>query len=309
MSVILYGFLAILLARRLPGVWRWGLFSSVIVISFVIGVSRLFLGAHWLSDVLGGLFIGACWTALLGIAYLNGPVEIVPRRLLGVVVCLVVGGCGGLHVAQYHAKDLAFYAPQPTVRSISLAAWRSGGWRDLPAWRIDMAGEREQPLTIQRLGSVKAMAGELLKAGWQYPPELSLESFLGLFSPDTPIEKLLSLPRLHDGMVERLHLVYIEQDKRLVIRLWLSDVDITENDTPLFLGTIVEQRRRHLAGLITTAWDTGGYEHPLKVLKRMLIDRFDLKVVHRPEDETRVTGEHRRPNWQGSVLLVSEKIE
>jgi undecaprenyl-diphosphatase len=309
MSMILYGFLAILLARRLTGVWRWGLFSSVIVISFVIGISRLYLGAHWLSDVLGGLFIGTCWTALLGIAFLNGSVEIVPRRLLGLVVFLVVGGFGGLHVAQYHEKDLAFYAPQHTVRSIFLAAWRSGDWRDLPAWRIDMAGEREQPLTIQRLGSVKELARDLLNAGWQHPPPLNLRGFLGLFSPDTPVEKLLSLPRLHDGMVERLHLVYIEQEKRLVIRLWPSDVDITENDTPIFLGTIVEQRRRHLAGLITTAWDTGGYEHPLDVLKRMLIDHFDLKVVHRPKDETRVAGEHRRPNWQGSVLLVSEKTE
>jgi undecaprenyl-diphosphatase len=309
MSVILYGFLAILLARRLTGVWRWGLFSSVIVISFVIGISRLYLGAHWLSDVLGGLFIGTCWTTLLGIAYLNGPAEIVPRRLLGVVVFLVVGGFGGLHVAQYHTKDLAFYAPRHTVQSISLAAWRSGGWRDLPTWRIDMAGEQEQPLTIQRLGSIQELAGDLLKTGWRYPPEFGLKSFLGLFSPDTPIEKLLSLPKLHDGRVERLHLVYIEQDKRLVIRLWPSDVAITENDTPLFLGTIVEQRRRHLAGLITTAWDTGAYDHPLDVLQRTLSDRFDLKVVHRPNDEIRVAGEHRRPNWQGSVLLVSEKAD
>jgi len=46
MSVIVYGFLAILLARRLAGAWRWGLISSVIIMAFVIGISRLYLGAH-----------------------------------------------------------------------------------------------------------------------------------------------------------------------------------------------------------------------------------------------------------------------
>ena len=309
MSVILYGFLAILLARRLAGVWQWGLFSSVIVIAFVIGISRLYLGAHWLSDVLGGLFIGTGWTALLGIAYLNKPVEIVPRRLLGLVVAFAIVVAGGWHMAQRHEKDLAFYAPRHRVQSMPLAAWRSDGWRDLPAWRIDMAGEREQPLTIQWIGSVDELAMYLLKEGWQDPPSLNLASFLGLFSPDTPVEKLLSLPRLHDGMAECLHLVYMEQDKRLVIRLWPSDFTITKNDTPVFVGTIVEQSRRHVAGLITAAWDTGEYEHPLNLLQRTFTDRFAVSMVRRPEHETRTDREHRRLRWQGSVLLISEKTE
>ena len=309
MSVILYGFLAVLLARRLTGVWRWGLFSSVIVISFVIGISRLYLGAHWLSDVLGGLFIGTAWTALSGIAYLNGPVEIVPRRLLGLVVVVTVVVAGGWQVARHHEKDLAFYATRHRVQSMSLAAWRSEGWRDLPAWRIDMAGEREQPLTIQWLGSVNELATYLLQRGWQPPPPLNPGNLLGLFAPDTSMKNLLSLPKLQDGMAERLHLVYMEPDRRLVIRLWLSDVTITKDDTPVFVGTIVEQRRRQVAGLITMAWDTGGYEHPLKLLQRTLTDRFAVIAVRRSKAEIPAEGRHQRMRWQGSVLLISEKME
>ena len=245
MSVILYGFLAILLARGLSGTWRWGLFASVLLISFIIAISRLYLGAHWLSDVLGGFFIGTSWAALLGIAYLKSPEENVPRRLLGLVTILVIVIAGGWHVSQRHEKDLAFYAPRHNVQSMTLATWLADGWRELPAWRIDMAGEWEQPLTIQWAGSPDELAHYLLTKGWQRPPSLNLKNFLGMLSPDTPIEKLPVLPRLHDGRIDSLRLVREADGQRWVLRLWPTDVKIPTNDTPLFVGTIEVQNKRH----------------------------------------------------------------
>jgi undecaprenyl-diphosphatase len=88
-----------------------------------------------------------------------------------------------------------------------IATWLADGWRDLPAWRIDMAGEREQPLTIQWAGAPEELAQYLLMRGWQHPRSLNLKSFLEMLSPDTPIEKLPVLPRLHDGRIDRLRLV------------------------------------------------------------------------------------------------------
>ena len=39
----------------------------------LIGFSRMFLGAHWLSDVVGGFAAGACWLGLCITA-----IEIIP---------------------------------------------------------------------------------------------------------------------------------------------------------------------------------------------------------------------------------------
>lgn len=306
MSVILYGFLAILLARELSGAWRWGLFSSVVLISFVIGFSRLYLGAHWLSDILGGYFIGTSWTALTGIAYLKGADEHIPRRLLGVTVVLVIVIAGGWHVIQRHEKDLVFYAPRHNEKTIALSSWQTDGWLDLPAWRIDMEGEPEQPLTVQWAGSPDELARFLMSKGWQRPLSLSLKSFLGMFSPDTPVERLPVLPRLHDGRVERLRLVRMDKDKRLVLRLWSTDVKIYGNDAPLFVGTIEEQRRRSLAGLITMARDTGEYEHPLNLLEQSLGEEFAVRLVRRTDRKTRINHESQWSRWRGVVLLVWE---
>ncbi len=304
MSVILYGFLAILIARRLSGAWRWGLFPSVMLIAFVIGISRLYLGAHWLSDVLGGYFIGTSWAALMGITYLKGADEKIPRRLLGLTVVLVIVIAGGWHVIQRHEKDLAFYAPRHNVQIIALASWQDDGWRDLPAWRIDMEGELEQPLTVQWAGSPDELACFLMSKGWQRPLSLSLKSFLGMFFPDTPVEELPVLPRLHDGRTERLRLVWMDQERRLVLCLWPGDVKIDGNDTHLFVGTIEEQQGRHLAGLITMARDTGEYERALNVLEQTLGEGFAVKQVRRTDRETRIERGHQWSRWRGRVLLV-----
>jgi membrane protein DedA with SNARE-associated domain/membrane-associated phospholipid phosphatase len=309
MSVILYGFLAILIARGLSSTLRWGLFVSVFLISFIIAISRLYLGAHWLSDVLGGFLIGTSWTALLGIAYLKRPGEGVPRRLLGLVAVLVIVIAGGWHVTQRHEKDLAFYTPRQNVQSMPLAKWLADGWRELPAWRIDMEGEWEQPLTIQWAGSPEDLAQYLLTKGWQSPPSLNLKSFLGMFSPDTPIEKLPILPRLHNGQVDRLRLVHRLKGQRWVMRLWSADVKIAGNNTPLFVGTIEVQHRRHLTWLITAAMDTSEYDRPLEALEQDLHDRFAMKLVNRRSNIFQVSREDHRMRWRGRVLLLCEKAK
>lgn len=311
MSVIIYGFLAILLARKLAGklagTWRWGLFSGVLLIAFVIGISRLYLGAHWLSDVLGGFFIGTSWAALLGIAYLKGPVEIIPRRLLGFLVILVFGISGGWHVAQRHETDLAFYALRHKAQFMTLAKWQADAWRGLPAWRIDMAGEREQPLTIQWTGSIDVLVRYLKNKGWKRPPTLTMKSLLGMFASATPVKELPVLPRIHEGRTESLHLAYTDGDMRLVLRLWPTSTTIAGDDIPLYLGTIAQQQRRNLADLITMARDTGEYDRSLDTLEQILGNGFEIKRVYRTDHETQAEHEQHRLRWRGEVLLVWEK--
>jgi undecaprenyl-diphosphatase len=304
MSVVIYGFLAILLARRLAGTWRWGLFSGVLLIAFVIGISRLYLGAHWLSDVLGGFFIGTSWAALLGIAYLKGPVEIVPRRLLGLIVILTIGIFGGWHVAQRHPTDLSFYAPRHKAEFMTLARWQSDGWRTLPALRIDMAGDREQPMTIQWAGSIDLLARYLEENGWKRPPSLTLRSVLGMLAPTTPIGELPVLPHIHDGRTEALRIAHTDGNVRLVLRLWPTNTVVAEDDAPIFIGTVEQQRRRSLTDLITMARESGGYDRSLDQLERILGDGFDVRRVRRKDHETLSGHEEHRLRWRGDLLLV-----
>nr|WP_319494163.1 VTT domain-containing protein [uncultured Desulfobacter sp.] len=304
MSVILYSFLAILLAGKLSGICRLVLFSGALFISFVIGFSRLYLGAHWLSDVLAGYFIGISWAAFMGIAWLRGADEKIPNRLLALAVILVVVIAGSRHVAQRHEKDLVFYAPRLEVKSMTLSSWQSRGWQDLPAERIDMEGELEQPLIIQWAGTPARLVGLLKAQGWRQPGHLGLKRVLGMFSSDTPVADLPVLPRFHDGRTERLRLVRTIGAHRFVFRLWDTGVEINGDDRwPIMAGTIEEQQRRSLAGLILIAEDTGDYDRPLALLVQTLAKRVSVMQVRR-EDKILQSRLENQQRWRGGVLLA-----
>ena len=185
-----------------------------------------------------------------------------------------------------------------------LATWLADGWRDLPAWRIDMAGEREQPLTIQWAGAPEELAQYLSERGWQRPQSLNLKSFLEMLSPDTPIEKLPVLPRLHDGRIDRLRLVRMAGSQLWVLRMWPTDVKILANEARLLVGTIEVQNKCPMADLIFLARDAGEYDRSLGAFEQEFHNRFAVKLVERKNSEVQGSHDQDRKNWRGRVLLV-----
>jgi len=304
MSIVIYGFLFVVLSRGLPGSRRWKALPVVVVYSSIIGISRLYLGVHWLSDVLGGLFIATMWVTLLGIAYVKGVSEAVPRRAVAMTAVLVLALAGGFHVGQRHEKDLAFYAPVTSEKIMRFSDWRDDGWRDLAAWRIDLAGEREQPLTVQFAGDIDELERFLLQKGWEKPKPLNLRNLLTMLSPDTPLGELPSLPLLHDGRAERLRLLLEDSEKQYMLRLWPSGVVLGGFNIPVFVGTVEDQRPHEVAALITAAKDIGDYDHPLDVLEQVAIDQWQLDRVFRQSDTDRLSPKGSRLRWQGEVLLM-----
>lgn len=55
--------LAVLLVRWLPrlGLWRFALAAACPLLAVLIGLTRVWLGVHYLTDVLAGLALGASW--------------------------------------------------------------------------------------------------------------------------------------------------------------------------------------------------------------------------------------------------------
>ncbi len=63
LATVVYLLLGWLLTQRSPGVVRWYVLGWLIVVVALIGLSRILLGVHYLTDVLGGWALGGVWVA------------------------------------------------------------------------------------------------------------------------------------------------------------------------------------------------------------------------------------------------------
>ncbi|MGK2944717.1 MAG: VTT domain-containing protein [Desulfuromonadales bacterium] len=300
MSVVLYGFLAILLVRRFKPGHRWLPFGFAIGMSMLIAFSRLYLGAHWLSDVLGGLALGWAWVTFLGIIFLRRPEAAPSRVALLIPALLVMVLTGAWHARSQHASDLVRYQPQRAVQRISAGDWREMSWQELPGWRIDLAGEVEQPLSLQWAGDPDHLAAVLTGHGWSRTDSFDYKQLLNLLVPRAKIQQLPLLPQMENGRQERILMLMPKDEKRLVLRLWPTDFRLSDFDQELWVGTVDFEYAYPMATLMTLPRGSGHYAAALALLLESLNADLDVHWGQQP-----LPGEPLASGWDGKTLLLT----
>ena len=213
MSLAVYGFLALIIARELHVTRRWLPYSSAGLIIVSVALSRLYLGVHWFSDVLAGLLLGLTWVALIGIAYDRHPAPRLPvKRLLGITTLLLVAAMSWQTQRDF-SKELAHYAPRIEIHRITPATWKTSSWEQLPAYRLDLEGEDTQPMNFQWAGTLETLKTVLLAQGWKNAAPVSPVSAISWLAPDPEISALPILPQVNDGEHQSLE-PSIENERR-----------------------------------------------------------------------------------------------
>ena len=250
MTTIVFGFFAVLIARELPGRTRvWPYLVSGLVTA-VLGFARLYLGAHWLSDVVGGMLLGIVWLLLLGIAYRSRVERTFWMRPLAAVFYLSFAVA-----ALWHAPRMAdplldrFHAPEPSL-VLEADAWWERDWTRLPAQRRERDASRRWSLELQVAGPLEPLAGQLRAQGWTVQPQADWTATLGLLDEDMPPHRQPVLPATLGTEAEALLLRRPAGDDRLqVVRLWRAPARLA-GGTALWIGvTQTLEYQRPLGGL------------------------------------------------------------
>ncbi|MEL7526419.1 MAG: LssY C-terminal domain-containing protein, partial [Pseudomonadota bacterium] len=182
-------------------------------------------------------------------AFVFGPIhnEKIGRATLAALVITTLTVFGGWHIRSAFNQALITYQPRVHTEMLTASRWRDGEWRTLPDRRIELNGDREEPLVIQYAGSLDGFAAIAEKDGWQIPPKWNLTTAGGFVEGQTPPDSLPILPRTQNGRQPALVLIHKDPDEeksgRWVLRLWPSRYQIFDNGNlqPLFLGSVVHE--------------------------------------------------------------------
>ncbi len=246
LAMLTFGLLAVI-AGHAMGRWAKALVYALAGMAvFLIAFSRLYLGVHWLGDVLAGIAFAAVVTTAFGVALEAWPARRI--RPLGMIAVALSAWfvSSSLNVAMNFEKREVDYAPIVEVTTYDASTWVANAWHAEPGRRVDLSGKSGDPFIAQWVGPLDRLETQLKVQGFDVLPPWSWSAALVYSDPHAPFAAVPPRPLLHEGLLAKLTAALQDAarpDERVVLRAFKTNsaVRLAGKDEPVYLISLLHE--------------------------------------------------------------------
>lgn len=303
-AIAYYSFFAATIIRNTKRELRSIIYSVTTIVCGIIIFTRLYLGAHWTTDVIGGTLAGLLCASIVIISYRRrAPKPINLHQYIAVVLVSFLIFFG-IKVKTHYADDIAIYTPQWPQITLSVNNWWEQGPEKAVLYRDSRFGNPLQLINIQWAGTDKNIKDTLLVRGWEELSSSTLINALNHMSPDGQKIHVNLIPPLLQGKAPKMIFIKAYKDNHFIIlRFWPSNVTFKDTTTPLWFGILDYHNnpnyrlKRHTKKNLFAA-----EEPPIELLYPAL---QTLHVKHIPEPHVKKPKNISASQWKGGILFIS----
>jgi membrane protein DedA with SNARE-associated domain/membrane-associated phospholipid phosphatase len=310
MAIVFFGCLAFYTVQLKP-CWKKIIYTSTTILIILIGLSRLYLGQHWLTDIIGSVFLGCSVLSINTLLFyrLNAKPNIPVTRWLLTIASAILIPWGAYSVIQFSQQKINI---TPLNQSITMTAetW----WNQphqlitagkIPLYRHDRFGVLRQPLNLQWQGNLSQINHELKTLGFKsHHVQASLKRDIKSMTTHAA-DQLPLFPWLYRNKLPVLLNTYTLKKGQAVIeiRLWKSFIHLQNSSEPLWIGAINFHTQQHFFPIqsrlhTTTYWYQ--QQDPSQWLQHRL-SHWQTKIITIKSKQPSTVLPMR---WQAHVLLI-----
>lgn len=292
-ATLFFGLSAFYIQDSLKPNFRWIPWSIGVVFIILIALSRIYLGIHWFTDIMGGLFLGLSFITLGYFCYRlleSRPIRLSTILIPGIsVLCIAMI----IYSTILYPQKRGSYSREWTTHTLTEKDWWNGKGFALSLFSRSGAIKRMATVfDLQWLGNLTEIETSLEKLGFKTLPKLSFNSSLVILE-DNPSPELFPIaPKFHRDRLPALILSKpLNKNERLVVQLWQSDFYTSQN-TPLWVGTLRKEVLEHPLPLTSIYKESSPNEKNLQDFQqdlKQLDPKFNTEIIlfNNPKDNLR----------------------